>query len=491
MAAPLTRHDLFTAIIQEDHGLVKTILEAESALLIGSNEKPDKVPAQLFKEHRFEYIATGDILRHLSGQDATPTKICNQTALHLACIMGHVETVKFLLEKGTAKLLDGKNGSNETVLGVACRAGHLEVALVLLDKGFKKISPEMDDDDGNSPLDHLIHQGSYPGPDWSSSPTDHNLRKVTRILVERLLWKTPPYIINQVVKFGRQVIFEGILEALPDKTHTMDLLSRQDGVGWTPLHCAASEGQQDMLEKLLKKWNSSCGSKDKQTDEQISEMRRRTEQYLTTADNTDWTALHYAANWGHLEIVKRLVDQWNSWFDSGKDEQQSRSLVNAREEDGWTALHLAAAAGRREVVEYLLSKHAGANPYLKTQDCEDCDAGILALRQCDDSEAAEAIRTMIVNAQNTGQDAQDKLAASDALDNSVDCAKCRPWIWQPDFIAGTNIGKGKYPTVRTLIEEARTKEIPKSPTGLLWCHLPANKVSVFSTPWRLLPHSDS
>ena len=55
------------------------------------------------------------------------------TALHWACLEGHLEVVRRLLERGADRTL--QDGRGDTPLAVACRGGHVEVMRCLLDHG--------------------------------------------------------------------------------------------------------------------------------------------------------------------------------------------------------------------------------------------------------------------------------------------------------------------------------------------------------------------
>lgn len=61
-------------------------------------------------------------------------------------------------------------------------------------------------------------------------------------------------------------------------------------------------------------------------------------------DNRGWNALHFAAEKGHKDIVKKLIENG-----ANKD---------ATDNEGWTALHLAAANGHLDIVEKLVEKKA-------------------------------------------------------------------------------------------------------------------------------------
>ena len=61
----------------------------------------------------------------------------------------------------------------------------------------------------------------------------------------------------------------------------------------------------------------------------------------------DWTALHYAVDEGHKEIIELLLT-------SGSD-------VNAKRNDGSTALHYAALSGRKQIAELIIDKGANVN----------------------------------------------------------------------------------------------------------------------------------
>lgn len=89
-----------------------------------------------------------------------------------------------------------------------------------------------------------------------------------------------------------------------------------------PLHKAAESGSFEQLCALLKQNPTGVNEK----------------------DNNDWTPLHSAVEYGHLECVQVLL--------------QHQANVNEKNNLGLTPLHIAAAKGRRECVEELLKNDA-------------------------------------------------------------------------------------------------------------------------------------
>jgi len=67
------------------------------------------------------------------GRDADSLDSRNETALHYACQMGNLETVKILLDYGADVNL--ADMSNSVALHYACEMGHLEIVRLLLDAG--------------------------------------------------------------------------------------------------------------------------------------------------------------------------------------------------------------------------------------------------------------------------------------------------------------------------------------------------------------------
>mmetsp|Transcript_37518 Transcript_37518/g.83507 ORF Transcript_37518/g.83507 Transcript_37518/m.83507 type:complete len:211 (+) Transcript_37518:173-805(+) len=79
------------------------------------------------------------------------------TALHIACLYGHLDCVKALLEKGAfADTVNTEDGS--TALHDACAGGYLQIAELVLAKAPETVS--LADEDGDTPL-HNAARGNH------------------------------------------------------------------------------------------------------------------------------------------------------------------------------------------------------------------------------------------------------------------------------------------------------------------------------------------
>ncbi|KAH0553480.1 hypothetical protein GP486_006449 [Trichoglossum hirsutum] len=113
----------------------------------------------------------------------------------------------------------------------------------------------------------------------------------------------------------------------------------QDEDGRTLLHEAAINGFDNLIEVLLPSRDSQGNSVGKQS----LEGNKGNTAWLDKSDRRGRTALHWAAEYGHLPVVKCLID-------SGA----SASSTNHDQKD--TALHRAALRNNATVVDYLIDK---------------------------------------------------------------------------------------------------------------------------------------
>lgn len=161
----------------------------------------------------------------------------------------------------------------------------------------------------------------------------------------------------------------------------------------SPLHIASTEGHLHIVEFLIKSINMDPDLKDenletplmkccKQGHFEIAEFLLENDALSCHIDSQGWTALHNAACFGHLEIVKLLVER-------------GPVNVNPQSHRGFTPLMDASAKGYTDIVKYLIfQNYSFCDPTIKNQLGETAYA-IAAIYEhveiCDALVAAESI----------------------------------------------------------------------------------------------------
>jgi ankyrin repeat protein len=171
-------------------------------------------------------------------------------------------------------------------------------------------------------------------------------------------------------------------------------LKDTDWNGSTVLHCAAEGGNAEVVQLLL---SHGAQANDKDLSDKTPLMTAATkghlgvvqqllqvvgDQGLEARDKDGWTALHFAVDGGHEEVVNFLLSQGAQA--SSKDDKGVTPLITAatkghlgvvqrflqvvgeqglteQNENGLTALHFAVDKGHEEVVKFLISNGAQTN----------------------------------------------------------------------------------------------------------------------------------
>ncbi|KAI9207399.1 ankyrin repeat-containing domain protein [Polychytrium aggregatum] len=225
-----------------------------------------------------------------------------KTAMFLAAEQGHVDIVNFLLSKDADP--DIPDNSSNTPFSVACQNPHIEVAKALLANPMLNISVR------NNLNEMAIHHACASGE-----------TEIVQILLDRgcsLYAKTSTSMTPLLC-----AVAEGHVDIVKLLVERGASLKDQDNNGYTPLMLAAFEGQLKVVEYL-----TSIGCTVVQG-------------FATNQD----TALHLAADAGHLDIVKFLLDH-------------DRSLVDLSGESGYTPVMTAArTSGHVDIVRTLISDY--------------------------------------------------------------------------------------------------------------------------------------
>lgn len=297
---------LVTAVIIRDVEFCKALLAA------GENvNRPDMfghTPLHYAAMRGFEEIAT---LLLANGADVSVTNRKGRTPLYLAAINGQVDVVKLLLGQSVAKIAIN---------------GHVEVCKCL----------DSPDENCAKFVETLLAAGARADAVKSDGVT----------LLHSAAQRGNTEAVNLLLVRG------------------VDLLARKNNRGLTPLHLAAAEGHERIVEKLVKAYDAQGLN-------------------ANESDQDGWMPLHCAAASGHVRVVKLLVQTTdlqarNTYgrtplhFATFKGDAETveelakvyiaRGLdINESDQEGVTPLHLAAAGGRVRAVKILLRNGARAN----------------------------------------------------------------------------------------------------------------------------------
>ncbi|XP_043932080.1 ankyrin repeat and SAM domain-containing protein 1A [Protopterus annectens] len=185
------------------------------------------------------------------------------------------------------------------------------------------------------------HGGGGVGLGSSSfSSASHSLSSLLSI------WRGPN--VNCVDSTGYTPLHHAALNGHRDVVETLlrnDALTNvADSKGCYPLHLAAWKGDAEIV-KLLIHQGPSLAKVNEQNALEIKELKKfgPFDPYMNAKNNDNETALHCAAQYGHTDVVKVLLD-----------ELTDPTMRNNKFE---TPLDLAALYGRLEVVKLLLNAH--------------------------------------------------------------------------------------------------------------------------------------
>ena len=183
---------------------------------------------------RGNFSAVVELMEH----DPTCVKVIDNhrdTPLHEASLQGHLEIVKFLLSNSSLAL--SQNKDSEMPIHMACKGGHVRVVGELLkpEYGHARTMLNATDASGNAPIHLAVQSGMYELIKLlvfhNAEPNAKNRDGVCPIHV--------------AAAQGHKKVAKALLECHKDVVDTSDDKKR------TPLHHAAMNDQEEMINYLL------------------------------------------------------------------------------------------------------------------------------------------------------------------------------------------------------------------------------------------------
>ena len=299
--------------------------------------------------------------------DVLTTDKKGQTALHHSAISGSYELFIYFVAMGTD--IECKNNLGWNSLHLAARYGHFDLCKILVNK--HKFNVQLTDKDGWKPLHHSARSGSYElltyfvhmGSDIESKnnlgwnclhiAAQNGHLELSKKLIDRhkldlhLADKDGWTALHHSAISGSYELFIYFVAMGTD-------IECKNNLGWNSLHLAARYGHFDLCKILVNKHKFNVQLTDKDGWKPLHHSARSGSYELLTyfvhmgsdiesKNNLGWNCLHIAAQNGHLELSKKLIDR-------------HKLDLHLADKDGWTALHHSAKNGSYELVTFFVGK---------------------------------------------------------------------------------------------------------------------------------------
>lgn len=339
-----------------------------------------------------------------AGCDVNWSRVNGWTALRQASESGATEIVRILLGFGAVV-----KQQDVLALHLAAQRGHTDVVELMVKSGWDVNAAKPKDEAGTTALHLAAEEGN-----------DDTLRKLVELGCDVNAQKSNGWTaLHSVVRRNQVSVASTLLDA---GAHANASANFDDRKSCRPLHLAAEHGYADMTRLLLKASADVHAASDQGTKRGLCAIHlaamighQPTVRILVengakadgAADSDGFTALHFAAQKGHLDVVRSLTSV-----------RRCRSVIApACTPTGMTnvlPVHLAAEAGHAVVIRFLVAAGSPVDPDITLYEV----SGITPLHMAAQNSHLQVVETLLkLGADVDRQDGRGYTALHRAVQN--------------------------------------------------------------------------
>jgi len=347
--------------------IVEYLLETDEEMINEADCQGWTALLQACKHKRLEVVK---LLCEKGANIRATTLEGGYTALHTASRYGNLECVKYLIARDKT-LLEQKTSISESVLHLAAMNDDIEIIQYFVESGLDPL-------ENDSLNRNTLHLSAKEGdPEIFKSLLNMHPEKINEI--DLYGWTPLHYaarnsnckIVKMLCEMGANLKMTGkwdfatAANAAKSTSFLATYHAPTGENGWSALHLASTYAKFHCVQLLVEKDKTLIHAK---TELNCNALHLAASNYAETdivpylvscglepseKDVNGANALHHAAEEGHIENLKWLLENFTE-------------LINEVEDRGWTALHFAAKKGNIEIVELLIE--SGADLKMRTLD---------------------------------------------------------------------------------------------------------------------------